>query len=123
MCECCIELNSRSRDGKLDWRYHGSLPCDGMTLPAVADNNTSQRIVGASVGVQILQCDRLHVKSCRKDITSPPVLQRVGKREVFVVRRQSICSARMTLAPIAVSICLPEDGVPKHTPFPSFADS
>ena len=60
---------------------------------------------------------------CRKDITSPPVLQRVEKREVFVVRRQSICSARMTLAPIAVSICLPEDGVPKHTPFPSFADS
>jgi len=33
-----------------------------MTPPAVADNNTSQRIVGASVGVQILQCDRLHVK-------------------------------------------------------------
>ena len=50
-------------------------------------------------------------------------VQRVEKREVFVVRWQSICSARMTLAPIALSICLPEDGVPKHTPFPSFADS
>ena len=85
----------------LDWRNHGKLPCDGMTLPAVADINTSQRRVGASIGVQILQCYRLHVKFLQIGHQSPPVLQRVEKREVFVVRWQSICSARMTLAPTA----------------------
>ena len=107
----------------LDWRNHGKLPCDGMTLPAVADINTNQWRMGASVGVQLLQCYRLHVRFVQKGHHKSTSVTESRKERGFVVRWQLIFSARMTQAPTALSACLPEDGVPKHTPFPSFADS
>ena len=107
----------------LDWRNHGKLPCDGMTLPAVADINTNQWRMGASVGVQLLQCYRLHVRFVQKGHHKSTSVTESRKERGFCGSLAIDMQCTYDTSAHCMTIRLPEDGVPKHTPFPSFADS